>query len=109
VTIGRIASAKGRNWDRIKKSINSEPIQQFIQLNQLSANVKELLDLQTPGKCWHFVKAKYQQSLNLEKIITPILPDSKGYLLELCHSQKYDSIETEVAGLLLWRQIQPLL
>jgi hypothetical protein len=109
VTIGRIASAKGRNWDRVKNSINSEPIQQFIQLNQLSANVKELIDLQTPGKCWHFVKTKYQQSLNLEKIITPLLPDSKGYLLELCHSQKYDFIETEVGGLLLWRQIQPLL
>jgi len=109
VTVGSSAMVKGRNWQAVKDSLNCEIIKRFVVMNQLSSVVKEAAGIQTPGRCWYFLKTQYQHSLNLEKIITPILPDSKGYLLELCHSQKYDFIETEVAGLLLWRQIQPLL
>ena len=47
VTVGSAATVKGRNWDRVKNSINSEPIKEFIYLNQLSTNVKEILDLKT--------------------------------------------------------------
>jgi len=109
VTVGSAASAKGRNWSRVKNSINSDPIKEFIQLNQLSANVKEILNLQTPGKCWHSVKVKYQQSLNLENIVTPLIPNSGQYLMELCYPQVYDCLESELAGLRLWKEIQPLL
>jgi hypothetical protein len=109
VTVGSAASVKSRNWHRVKNSINSEPIKEFIYLNHLSANVKEILDLQTPGKCWHYIKTKYQQSVNLEAIVKPLIPDSGQHLMELCYSKVYDCLESELAGLCLWRQIQPLL
>lgn len=109
VTFGSAATAKGKNWHRIKNSLNSEVIQKFIELNQLSADVKELVDLQTPGKCWYYLKSKYQQSLNLENIVKPLIPDSSHHLMELCYSQVYDCLDSELAGLCLWRQIQPLL
>lgn len=109
VNWGSSATAKGRNWYRVKNSLNSEPIQEFIRMNQLSSILKKAAEIETPGKCWIFVKRKHQQSLNLEEIIKPLLPSSSGYLLELCHSQVYDCIESEVAGLHLWKAIQALL
>ncbi len=109
VTWGNLTGAKGRNWHRVRGALNSEPIQEFIKMCQLSSATKELIGIQTPGKTWHWIKTKYLQSSNLEEIINPLLPNSRGYLMELCYSQKYDCVETEVAGLLLWREIETLL
>jgi hypothetical protein len=103
------AAAKGRNWHMVKDSLNCEIIKRFVRMNRLSSVVKEAAGIETPGRCWYLLKTEYQQSINLEKIVTPLLPNSKGYLLELCHSQTYDYVETEIAGLLLWREIETLL
>jgi len=109
VTWGSQATPKGRNWHRVKTSLRTEIVQQFIKINQLSSVTKEALQIQTPGQAWYWVKRRYGQSLNLEEIVKPLLPNSRGYLMELCYSQQYDPLETEIAGLLLWREIASLL
>lgn len=106
---GSQATPKGRNWHRVKVSLSSEIVQQFIKINQFSSVGKKALGLETPGQIWYWVKRRYGQSLNLEEIVKPLFPNSRGYLMELCYSQRYDPLETEIAGLLLWREITSLL
>ena len=65
VTWGSLATVKGRDWDRVKKSLSSEIVQQFIKLNRFSSVGKEALGLETPGQIWYWVKRRYGQSLNL--------------------------------------------
>jgi hypothetical protein len=45
-----LATTKGRNWHRVKASLSSEIVQQFIKINQLASAAKEALQLQTPGQ-----------------------------------------------------------
>ena len=108
-TCGSLWGLKGRNWELVKRSLNSKPIEQFIQLNQFSTIGKQALGLETPGQAWHWIKFRYRDSFDLKNIVEPLFPNSRGYLMELCYSQRYDPLETEIAGLLLWREIASLL
>jgi hypothetical protein len=105
---GRWATIEGSEWHLIRDCLSAPPIREFIRLNQLPKGTKEAAGVQTPGLCWHFLKKRYIGSFDLESIIKPLLSDS-SHLMELCYSQKYDSFDSEIAGLRLWQVIQALL